>query len=699
MGPRGLRAGWGARAGRAVLPALAAVGALVPVVVAPAGAAPVSSSGPGAPGSPGSPGSSAAPGAPGAQPVTIELLEQAPWQHRGDAAVLRIKVDNAPGDATIEVERHDAVDSRGAFAESLEDELGTPDETLAPAPLASLAPAPEGGSLLTYPMAEDEGLDNFGVYPLRVLVADGGGSTLAELVTYLVVLPDEGNGFPPLSVAILMEVGGPNSLQPDGSVLVAAETHANVDSRVEVLRRSRLPITVAPRPETLDALAVPPDPDDPATPQLDELLTSLGGRVPLARPYVDLDLDSLAAADLVTQVPAEAERGAQVIRTRFGVEPVGGTWLAGPTLGEAGLDALRDLRTPYVVLPESAVASVDDVEAGEVPTGPVSLGEGAPLGFVADDTLAERLTATGGPVDAQRFLAELAIVWMTRPSVPRGVLVRIPESATIDVDTVSTALDGLAVGGAVRVVDTTSLFQDLGPGGSDPGDDGSDGSGDDGDDTPPTAELAASGDHDDLRPLVEPLGEAQARIPALAATLNDTEQVELLQRSLLVALGADTPQGERRAYVDRVNVAAADLAAKVSAPEEFQITLAARDGTIPLVLTNDTGRDVEVAIHLESSQLTFPDGTTRHELLTPGLKRLDLDVRTRTSGAFPLDITVTSADGTIVLDETTFTVRSTAVSGAGVFLSAGAGLFLLIWWARHWRTARRSSRLVGHDAP
>ena len=40
MGPRGLRAGWGARAGRAVLPALAAVGALVTVVVAPAGAEP-----------------------------------------------------------------------------------------------------------------------------------------------------------------------------------------------------------------------------------------------------------------------------------------------------------------------------------------------------------------------------------------------------------------------------------------------------------------------------------------------------------------------------------------------------------------------------------------------------------------------------------------------------------------------------------
>jgi len=39
-------------------------------------------------------------------------------------------------------------------------------------------------------------------------------------------------------------------------------------------------------------------------------------------------------------------------------------------------------------------------------------------------------------------------------------------------------------------------------------------------------------------------------------------------------------------------------------------------------------------------------------------------------------------------------VRSTAVSGVGLVLSIGAGLFLVVWWARHWHRTRRSARLI-----
>lgn len=613
-----------------------------------------------------------------AQTATIELLEQEPFHQRDDVAVFRLQVDGAPAGATLEVERHGPVTTRSAFAESVDAELGSADKTLS-VPLVSLPQSARGGVELSYPMAEDAGLDDYGVYPLRLLLADAGGSTLAELVTYLVVLPDEGNGFPPLAVAVVMEIGGHNGLQPDGTVLLDAETRAAVAARVAVLGRSRLPLTVAPSPETLDALGAP-DADEQSAMLLDELRAALAGRAPLARPYVDLDLDALAAADLVTQVPGQAEAGAQVIRTRFGTEPVGGVWISRATLGEGGVDALRQVRAPYVVLPPSAVAAVEGLDDGEMPTEPVSLGDGGPLGFVADEALGTRLTGDEGALDAQRFLAELALVWLTRPSVERGVLVRLPELAAIDVDTVSTALAGLGQRGVSRVLTAQQLFEDLAPTDEDEG--------------PPEIELARSEGHDDLGPLADALGRAQERIPALAGTLADRDLVDSLWRTTFVAIGAGTPQGERHAYVNRVDVAAGDVAAKVSAPEKFQITLTAREGTIPLTLTNDTGRPVSVNVHLDSNQLEFPEGTTRPEVLPPGTLRLDVAVRTRASGAFPLDVTITSPDDTIELDHTTFTIRSTAVSGVGVFLSAGAGLFLLVWWARHWRTAKRSQRLV-----
>ena len=44
-------------------------------------------------------------------------------------------------------------------------------------------------------------------------------------------------------------------------------------------------------------------------------------------------------------------------------------------------------------------------------------------------------------------------------------------------------------------------------------------------------------------------------------------------------------------------------------------------------------------------------------------------------------------------------MQSTAVSGVGVVLSVGAALFLMVWWARHWRRTRRSRKLVATTHP
>jgi hypothetical protein len=74
--------------------------------------------------------------------------------------------------------------------------------------------------------------------------------------------------------------------------------------------------------------------------------------------------------------------------------------------------------------------------------------------------------------------------------------------------------------------------------------------------------------------------------------------------------------------------------------------------------------------------------------------RLDIEVRSRTSGAFPFEVEVTSPDGELALATTRYSVRSTAVSGVGLALSIGAGVFLVVWWARHWR-ASRNAKLVG----
>ena len=104
------------------------------------------------------------------------------------------------------------------------------------------------------------------------------------------------------------------------------------------------------------------------------------------------------------------------------------------------------------------------------------------------------------------------------------------------------------------------------------------------------------------------------------------------------------------------------------------------------------------SVRLRSQKLEFPEGETIPLVLTEPSTRIDIPVRARTSGAFPLQIDVTTPDGQRRLAMSRYTVRSTAVSGAGLVLSIGAGAFLVVWWARHWHRTRRSARLVAADA-
>ena len=133
-------------------------------------------------------------------------------------------------------------------------------------------------------------------------------------------------------------------------------------------------------------------------------------------------------------------------------------------------------------------------------------------------------------------------------------------------------------------------------------------------------------------------------------------------------------------------------------PDQFRITLTSRTSTIPVNITNNLNQPLKVRIEFDSGQLEFLDGDVVNRALPPGVTRLDVRVRALTSGAFPMGITVRSPDSSIELDQTTFDIRSTAVTGVGLVLSIGAGLFLAVWWARHWRGSRRSRHLVPSGA-
>jgi hypothetical protein len=605
-------------------------------------------------------------------------------------------VADAPADAAVRLVVHEAPDTRETFRETLDGDLGDVLSAGTRQPLASLTPGP-GGTVTAGIVAGTGGvrLPSRGTYPVEVQLLGPGDEVLDTVVTYLTFLTP--TDFPPLDVAVVVDVSASLALQPDGSVVLDQDAIDRARERADMLGElPGIPLTVAPRPETVEALAVY---SDETARIADALRVDAAVRAPLARPFVDVDLAALQRSGLITEANAQAEGGADVVRFRLGAEPVGGFWMSGPTLGAEAARLAVQLGIDRALVPPSAVDLDDDADPDEdgdapaqstpgVPRTPVRLGEGGPLGMVSDTQLAAHLVGDAGAVGTARFVAELTSMWLEAPSIPRGVAVVLPPDAALDPAATPAAVQALTDGQAVRPVTLEQLVAEIPAGG----------------DGPETVDLAPHDVTDDLRAVAGAVPPARRSIDGLGALIDDPALASSLHQSLLVSTGTDTLDALRVPYVDRVNAALGSVQGAVTLPDQFRITLTSRSSSIPIRLTNASDQNLDVRVELDSDQLEFPDGSVLTPNLPPGTTTLDVPVRVRTSGAFTMDVEVTSPDQSIVLDTSTFDIRSTAISGVGLVLSVGAGLFLAVWWAKHWRSARRSRHLmpassVPADAP
>jgi hypothetical protein len=604
--------------------------------------------------------------------TTITLEDQVTWLRPGEPFTADVRVARAPAGATVQVVAHEALGSRAQFEESVGGDPGRTVHRTDPQPLAAVTGA-DGLARVGFGPEADL---NQGVHPVVVQVL-AGADVVAELVTYVVVPITEAEGFTPLNVAVVLDVAAPTALQPDGTVLVPDTTVDRVTERAEALAAApKAPVTVAPRPETIDSLAVSGESGDELVARLDR---AIGDRTVLARPYTDVDVAQLGEAGLLGEVNAQADAGADVLRQRFGIEPTPGIWLVPGTVGAEAARTLNDIGVGQAVVGPSAVAEAPRLGDGLVPDVPIRFGEGGPEAVVADEALVAHLDQEGA-LGAQRFVAALAMTWFEAPANDRAVAARVPASADIDPEALARALDELeAEPSVLRPVSLPDLFAAVQPPEGE---------------SRPVAEVADHQGGDDLRALAPRLEAARESVGGIGGILGDDEQGRSLEHSLLLATGADTPDDRRDAYVDRVTTELSLLDDLVTAPNEFRITLTSRTATIPLNLTNNAARPVDVRIELQSDQLEFPEGDVLTETLPPGPSRIDVPVRVLASGAFPLDITITSPDRSIELVQTRYDIRSTVVSGVGLVLSIGAGLFLALWWVKNWRATARSKALV-----
>ncbi|HVF14885.1 MAG TPA: DUF6049 family protein, partial [Acidimicrobiales bacterium] len=203
-----------------------------------------------------------------------------------------------------------------------------------------------------------------------------------------------------------------------------------------------------------------------------------------------------------------------------------------------------------------------------------------------------------------------------------------------------------------------------------------------------------------LTGVVDDIRSVRRRLDALGSVLGATNAVSGdLGERLLVAQSADFRSSrQRRPYLAGVQQAIDGQLDGIVMPQDRSITLTAREGEIPVTFQNNTGHPVRVVVHMESDKLDFPRGETLELDLTRLNTTHRFPVVARTSGAFPIRITLVSPDGDLVVGRARLTVRSTATSGVGLGISLGAALFLALWWGRHAHRGRRAKRLMEPSA-
>lgn len=522
-----------------------------------------------------------------------------------------------------------------------------------------------------------------GVHPVVVELRErDGGPVRNRLVTHLIHLPETGV-ISPLLVAFVvpLNVPAPNSAATPGENGEQAET---LDGLIQALEEAApLPLALAPNPRTLDLLAS--SPGETAASALSRLTSASQPFGVLPATFVPIDLSAMIARAQGGEIDRQLAQGAKTLQEAFGRPSIAGPWVSDQGIDGEAVDLLIGRGFKRVVLPERLLVPV---ARQTTLTSPFFLqGTSSRLpALVSDDGLASHFGPGDQTLRAHRLLADLAVLFLDLPGAPRGAVVVSPTTWRASAQFFQTLRNGLAVIPVVRPAPLDTLF-----------------------DTLPLAEVSRA------RPLVRrPVGtsptasrstapntelaEANKGVAALASILGaEAPAVTTLVKAILAAESAELPSGGQ---VDELNGVRRSINQQVKAiriPKDRNITLTAREGSIPVTFQNDTGLPARVTINIDSAKLAFPGGASRTIVLDRLNTTTKFPVVARTSGSFPVGIKVTSPDKNLVVGQAILTVRSTAAPGLGLAISLGALGFLIVWWGRNLRRGRHGQSRARPD--
>jgi hypothetical protein len=401
-----------------------------------------------------------------------------------------------------------------------------------------------------------------------------------------------------------------------------------------------------------------------------------------ALPLADPSVPALMAAGLGGDLPTQLERGRQEVEALTGATP-----------------APEVIRPPHSELDQASLYAlwqqgfhvflVDPPLVGNRPAQEKDFAQPATADFdvsptddvtaIVPDTdvwnlLGSETLAQDPRLAAQAVLGELAQIWLERPAVKRSLAVSFPETLPLPGDLFTPLLGQIAAAPWLTLQKASTIARNFPP---------------QGEPSALTPDRGATfpewyvGALRSVRTGIETYRSILVRPNPLPDRLETTvllaESNSFTHQHLAGRRFLDSVRHRLTAEFDKVR------------PDVTSVTLASRNGVIPVGVTNNAGYPLRVSVRLVSTRLSFLPADTQSIQLNGDSASLLFHVQARTTGRFPVQVQILTPNG-VELTHDELIVRSTAYNLIALIITIGAALFLLAWWGRRFLPRSRTSR-------
>jgi hypothetical protein len=631
----------------------------------------------------------------------LSIASVSPWvAPDGDFQVRFQPSTRVPDDARLTVTIHQSIQSqRNATLRDAVDEIvegaapGRVLQVLPTLPVSDLGD-PTSGAVLTIPVrsrsanSERIFLPNPGIHPVQLLLTSADGPELWSDVVFLNRLPVLREGTrerPPVDVTLLLPIGSGPAIAPDGGGGFSLEDRTSLGSIAALLEDSRdAPLTLAPRPNTLDGLLLTDEP------WAQRLLSLIGdeesGHQVLALPYAAVDSGGLVSSRAASELTRQIDLGRRTVERTTRRRPVTDTWAMDDTVTPQSLATLARAGVRSVLLPPTMLAS-DDLTEEDLAARPAVLsGDSGIRALAFDGDVSGRLAGTTAEPGsrAHEIATMLMATWFAQSDSDRedGPASVVLVTSGTDPRVLEALGPSLASDGPLRARPGRSPVPRADPEVEEP--------------VVPLRSRPPA----DQRPAVEAAAGTRQLTEAYRSMTGEADQqLWAWERINDQTMSTTIGDGRRLEYHLAVRNGIDANLALIEPPRPRRVVVTSRETTIPLRFRNDLPFDVQLVMRARSPRLDIEGGESRSITLQPGENRIDLPVTVQAPGESLLRVELSSPVSGIELEGPDVPVQSTAISGVGAALSLVSIAFLIGWWIHTHRRRRREGAKLSRVHP